>query len=124
MVSQMTEDDVTGTISAASSSPASLSHEAPPIPAPSAQDWPIARLALASALDPQGAGAMVSWENPASGARGAITPVGAIYVADGQTCRAFLADIGGKAPARRVQGRGCRDANGQWVVSDLKPFGA
>ena len=119
MVSQMSEDDVTGAISAAPSSP-----DAPPLPALSAQDWSIARLALANALDPQGAGAMVSWENPASGVRGAITPVGAIYVADGQTCRAFLADIGGKAPARRLQGRGCRDASGQWAVSDLKPFGA
>jgi hypothetical protein len=44
------------------------------------------------------------------------------YVADGQTCRAFLADIEAKAPARRLQGRGCRIGDGPWVVSDLKPF--
>ncbi len=89
----------------------------------SAEDWAIASKALAGALDPQGAGSAVAWENAASGMRGAMTPVGAVYDADGQTCRAFLAEISGRAPAQRLQGRGCREGQGAWAVSDLKPFG-
>ncbi len=117
MASLTVDEDVTGSISTAMPNP-----EAPPLPALSTQDWTIARMALASALDPQGTGAVVSWENPASGARGAMTPVGATYAADGQTCRAFLAEIVSKAPVQRLQGRGCRTGDGQWAVSDLKPF--
>jgi len=117
MASLMTDEDVTGSIRAPSPGLA-----ASPLPLLSAEDWTQASKALASALDPQGAEAAVVWENTATGARGAMTPVGFVYVADGQTCRAFLADIEAKAPARRLQGRGCRIGDGPWVVSDLKPF--
>jgi hypothetical protein len=53
-----------------------------------------------------------------------MTPVGPIYAVDGLVCRAFLADLGGKAGALRLQARGCRGADGQWAVSDVKPFAA
>ena len=117
MASLMTDEDVTGSIPLGAASIA-----ASPLPALSAEDWAQASKALALALDPQGAGAAVVWENPASGARGAMTPVGLVYSADGLTCRAFLADIGGGGAAQRLQGRGCRDGQGAWAVSDLKPF--
>jgi surface antigen len=114
MSSLMAEDDTTGSIIADRS----------PLPALSMEDWTQASAALSLALDPQGAGAAIAWENPASGARGSITPVGAVYEVEGRICRAFLAEIGGKIPARRLQGRGCQGADGQWAVSDLKPFGS
>ncbi len=110
-------DDVTGSIPApATVAPAQMSL--------SPDDWAYAQGALARALDPQGAAAAVAWNNPTSGMRGEITPVGAVYVAEGQVCRAFLAEIGGKEPARRLQGRGCRGSEGLWSISDVKPFGA
>jgi len=112
-------DDVTGSIP--------LSASATPASAPMAlspDDWGYANGALARALDPQGPAAAVAWSNPASGLRGEITPVGAVYVAEGQVCRAFLAEIEGKEPLRRLQGRGCRGSDGLWSISDVKPFGA
>jgi len=115
-------DDVTGSIpSAPPTAPA------PPSPAPMAlspDDWGYAQGALARALDPQGPAAAVAWSNPASGLHGEITPVGAVYVAEGQVCRAFLAEIAGHEPLRRLQGRGCRGSDGLWSISDVKPFGA
>ena len=111
-------DDVTG----------SIPSSAPVTPAPaqmalSPDDWAYAQGALARALDPQGAAVAVTWNNPTSGLRGEITPVGASYVAEGQVCRAFLAEIAGKEPVRRLQGRGCRGAEGLWAVGDVRPFG-
>ena len=111
-------DDVTGAIPSA----------APAIAAPaqmalSPDDWAYAQGALARALDPQGAAVAITWSNPTSGLRGEITPVGAVYVAEGQVCRAFLADIAGQEPVRRLQGRGCRGAEGLWAISDVRPFG-
>lgn len=115
----VSDEDVTGSIPAPASAPV-LS----PLPQLSSEDWTFASKALATALDPQGSGAAVLWESPTSGARGSMTPVGFVYAAEGQTCRAFLADIAGAGPALRLQGRGCREGQGGWVVSDLKPFGA
>jgi hypothetical protein len=117
MASFMAEDDVTGSISTPGAGAA-------PLPLTNPDDWAPVRAALAQALDPQGGGAVATWENPGTGARGSILPVGAVYEADGQMCRAFVAEIDGKAPARRLQGRGCRGVDGQWTVSDLKPFGS
>ena len=114
-------EDVTGSIPiAASATPTSPS---PAQMALSPDDWAYAQGALARALDPQGAAVAVTWNNPTSGLRGEITPVGASYVAEGQVCRAFLAEIAGKEPVRRLQGRGCRGAEGLWSVGDVRPFG-
>jgi surface antigen len=78
--------------------------------------------AMGVALDPQGNGASVNWDNPNSGARGTFTPVGGPYPAEEGVCRAFLADIGGTAPERHLQGVGCRDKRGEWKIGDLKPW--
>ena len=120
MASLTTEEDVTGSLPIGVA-PLSMT---PAFPALGEDDAVQASAALARALDPQGIVGTVVWENPGSGTRGSMTPIGAVYEADGQLCRAFLAEIGGKAPAQRLQGRGCRGANGQWSVSDLKPFGS
>jgi surface antigen len=113
-------EDVTGSIPIA----ASVAPTSPP-PAQMAlspDDWGYAQGALARALDPQGPATAVPWSNPASGLRGEITPVGAVYVAEGEVCRAFLAEIAGQEPVRRLQGRGCRGSDGLWSISDVKPF--
>ena len=111
-------DDVTGSIPSAASAIA-----APAQMALSPDDWAYAQGALARALDPQGAAVAITWNNPTSGLRGEITPVGSVYVAEGQVCRAFLAEIAGQEPVRRLQGRGCRGAEGLWAISDVRPFG-
>ena len=58
-----------------------------------AEDRRREKAALATALDPQGDGATVHWENATSGSKGAITAVGHAYPADGKICRAFLGDL-------------------------------
>ena len=57
------------------------------------EDWRRAHAALGVALDPQGNGAPVNWDNPRSGAKGTFTPVGGAYPSEDSVCRAFLADI-------------------------------
>jgi len=113
------DEDATGSIPVSAPMPA-----ASPLPSLAADDWALASKALARALDPQGPEGAVVWENAASGARGSVTPVGLAYAADGQTCRAFLAEIAGGAAVQRLQGRGCREGQGGWAVSDLRPFGS
>jgi surface antigen len=108
-------DDVTGSIRAPIS---------PLSSALDAEDWRRAKSALAVALDPQGNGAPVSWDNPTSGAKGSFKPVALAYAQDGLICRAFEADIGGKVPARQVTGLGCRDKTGEWDVSQVRPLKA
>ena len=104
-------DDVTGSIEK-------------PLPSLAAtldpEDWRRAHAALGVALDPQGNGAPVKWENPQSGVTGVFTPVGAAYPSGEAICRAFLSEVGGKAAARDLQGVGCRDKSGDWRIADLK----
>ncbi len=105
-------NDVTGSISPG----ARLS------PALDMEDWRRAKGALGLALDPQGNGSPVAWDNPKSGARGAFTPVGAANAVDERICRAFLAEIGGSVSAKSLQGTACRDKAGEWSLDDVKPM--
>ena len=109
----ISHDDITGSIEKPSPSLASTLDP---------EDWRRAHAALGVALDPQGNGALVNWDNPQSGVRGAFTPVGNAYASEDGVCRAFLADIGGKAAPRQLQGVGCRDKGGEWKVNDLRPW--
>ncbi len=111
--SLISRDDVTGSIPK-SPSPLSSSLDA--------EDWRRAKAALAVALDPQGNGAAVAWDNPLSGARGQFTPVGDARPSDDKICRAFLAEIGGGAPAQTLQAVACRDKTGEWSVGEVKPW--
>jgi len=85
-----------------------------------AEDWRRAKAALATALDPQGNGASVNWDNPASGARGSFVPAGKAYPTDAQICRAFLAGIGQAGNERAVRGTACADKHGEWTITELK----
>ncbi len=87
------------------------------------EDWRRARAALATALDPQGNGATVAWDNPQSGRKGAFIPVAAPYPVDGQVCRAFIAKIEGADTKKSVQGSACRvGGTDDWNVQDVRPF--
>lgn len=87
------------------------------------EDWRRARAALATALDPQGNGATVAWDNPQSGRKGSFIPVAAPYPVDGQVCRAFIAKIDAPDSREVVQGSACRvGGTDDWDVRDLKPF--
>ena len=80
------------------------------------------KAALSTALDPQGDGATVRWENATTGAKGAITAVGQAYNSDGKVCRAFLGDLVRDALHRAVQGTACAVAAGDWQLREAKPF--
>ena len=77
--------------------------------------------ALSTALDPQGDGATVKWDNAKSGDRGAITPVGKAYSADGKICRAFIGELKRKEANHKLQGIACAVSAGEWKVTEAKP---
>jgi len=87
-----------------------------------AEDKRRALAALATALDPQGEGGAVAWENPQTSAKGAFTPVGHAYPSDGKICRAFLAEVGAKEPAERLQGTACREKSNDWTLTVIGPW--
>ena len=87
-----------------------------------AEDARRAKAALATALDPQGSGERVDWDNPQSGAKGVFTPVGQAYPSDGRVCRAFLAEVVANHNEERLQGTACRDKNAEWTLLDVKPW--
>jgi surface antigen len=105
-------DDVTGSITPAN----------PISTAMDVEDWRRARGAMALALDPQGNGAPVSWDNPKSGARGVFTPVGPAKPVGERICRSFLAEVGGSLPARAIQGAACRAGGGDWSIGEVAPW--
>jgi surface antigen len=107
------KDDVTGAIPA---------FRAPLSNALDQEDWRRANAALGTALDPQGDGATVNWDNPQTSAKGSFTPVGQAYPRDGKICRAFLAEIGAKETHESVQGTACREKAAEWALSDIKPW--
>lgn len=81
------------------------------------EDWRRAKAALDVALDPQGNGASVNWDNPASGARGSFEPTAAPIAGAGGVCRGFVAHMRPQAGTDRdVRGSACRDADGAWAV--------
>jgi len=87
-----------------------------------AEDTRRAKAALATALDPQGSGERVDWDNPQTGAKGVFTPVGQAYPSAGRVCRAFLAEIATSHNEERLQGTACRDKNAEWTLLDVKPW--
>jgi surface antigen len=81
-------------------------------------DLVVASTATTTLLDHHDGG---PWENPATGARGTITPLAAAYRDNGVECRDFLASyVHGRAEAW-MQGEACRNGVGGWEVRSLKP---
>jgi hypothetical protein len=85
------------------------------------EDWRRAKAALGVALDPQGNGAEVTWDNPDTAMRGSFVPVGAPFAASDEVCRAFLAVVAAQEATKRLQGTACR-TGGEWAVKDVRPW--
>jgi surface antigen len=63
------------------------------------------------------------WENPATGARGSVTPLASSYTGDGgRTCHDFLASYVNGTSETWLQGAACRSEHGRWDVHSLKPW--
>jgi len=86
------------------------------------EDWRRARAALAVALDPQGNGSSVNWENPDTLLKGTFAPVGGPFVKNDLVCRAFVASLAGQDTPRWLQGSACRPSGGEWTIQDVKPW--
>lgn len=88
------------------------------------EDWRRAQAALSVALDPQGNGRPVKWDNPDSGMHGSVNPTGLPYVADDQICRNFLASVIGSEKSRFVRGTGCKPSGGEWALKAIRTAAA
>lgn len=85
------------------------------------EDWRRAHAALGIALDPQGNGKPVKWENPETAMRGSVNPTGLPYVSDDDICRDFLASVVGPTSQRFLRGTGCKASGGEWTLRRLRP---
>lgn len=84
------------------------------------EDWRRARAALAVALDPQGPGTRVGWQNPETGNAGAFESASNAYVRDDRVCRDFAADLSFAAAApRRGMGIACRMSEANWHIDSF-----
>lgn len=105
---------VTGSIPRTGSSPLS--------PDLGQEDWRRAKGALAIALDPQGSGAAVKWDNPDSEVSGTFTPVAQPFVKQNEICRAFIATISFPGRSSSLQGTGCRLSADDWRITEVRPW--
>lgn len=78
--------------------------------------------AMSVALDPQGNGAAVSWDNPLSGIKGSFVPVGGPFLRSDEICRAFIASVQTQTRPVKLQGTACRPSGGEWAVKDVAPW--
>jgi surface antigen len=96
---------------------------AKPAPAmPPERDLAYAKAAASEVLKRGEKDASQDWENPATGARGTVTPMASAHTQDGQTCRDFLASYVNKTEQSWLQGEACKEAQGDWQVRALKPW--
>lgn len=89
---------------------------------PPASDLAYAKVAATEVLSRGGKDSSLPWENPASGARGTVTPLANSYRMEGALCRDFLASYVAEGSESWLQGEACRAAKGQWEVRRLKPW--
>jgi surface antigen len=85
-------------------------------------DLAYAKAAAAAVLGRSEKDASETWSNPATGARGTVTPIAAAYTQDGFTCRDFLASYIRDGSESWLQGDGCRVHQGKWTVRKLRPL--
>ena len=85
-----------------------------------AEDWRRAQAALTVALDPQGNGRPVKWDNPDTKLRGTVNPTGLPYVVDDHICRDFLASVIAPQKSRFLRGTGCKLSGSEWELRKLR----
>lgn len=125
------DPEITGSIGPSKRSDAAAANASPFSPTLDQEDWRRQRAALATALDPQGNGGLVRWENPDSGAKGSFAPVGDAFLLQHDICRTFVAYViekgkDGKADGTAAedwrQGSACRTGPGEWSIREVKPW--
>lgn len=98
----------------------------PAAPRPTAAGVPnlaaAAYAAVSEALNRAGRNVSVAWEDPATGARGTVTPLSSAYVQDGTTCRDFLASYVRGGTESWMQGEACQAAQDRWEVRQMRPW--
>ncbi|MCA3563844.1 MAG: hypothetical protein IOC90_12495 [Methylocystis sp.] len=86
------------------------------------EDWRRARAALATALDPQGNGGHVRWENPESKNKGSFAPIGNAFLVRDDICRVYVAMVAAGDPEQWFQGTACRLSANEWLIKDAMPW--
>jgi hypothetical protein len=89
---------------------------------PAEGDLAVAKAAVHDLMTRGAETASVPWENPRTGARGAVTPIAAAYTQDGFTCRDFLASYVRDGAESWLQGEACRLHKGKWQVKSIRPL--
>jgi hypothetical protein len=89
---------------------------------PPASDLAYAKVVATEVVGLDSQDASLPWENPASGARGTVTPLTAAYRIDGEVCRDFLASYVAEGTESWFQGEACREAKGKWEVRRMKAW--
>ena len=107
---KMEETEVTGSVRPAQSRE------------PTETDLAFARTAASDVLTNGTKDSSQPWENPSTGARGSVTPLSSAYVAEGRTCRDFLASYVNGTSESWMQGAACKGERGSWDVHTLKPW--
>ncbi|UGV27914.1 hypothetical protein E0H22_20865 [Rhodopseudomonas boonkerdii] len=115
---RMDGGDVTGSITPGSMSPTAQSASYDPTEA----DLALARNAASDVLTRGSKDSSQPWENPVTGARGSVTPLSNAYVAEGKTCRDFLASYVNGTTESWMQGAACKGERGRWDVRTLVPW--
>jgi surface antigen len=108
-----TTAEVTGSISATTQ---------PTSDEPTEIDLAFARNAASDVLTKGDKDSSQPWENPATGARGSVTPLASAYTVDGRQCRHFLASYVRARSERWLQGEGCRSTQGRWEIHSVSPW--
>jgi hypothetical protein len=90
---------------------------------PTDSDLAFARNAASDVLSKGDKDASQHWENPATGARGSVTPIAQSYAGEeGRKCRDFLASYVNGRTESWLQGAGCQSGHGRWEIHTLKPW--
>lgn len=100
-------------------STASTGRVSPLDPSLDEEDWRRAQAALSLAVDPQGGGQPVNWDNPATKRRGTFVAAGNMVLVESTICRPFTATIQQGAKEIRHSGQACRVGPGEWAMRDL-----
>jgi len=110
--------EMTGSVNPAANAMAAMQSETPGLPE---ADLAYVKAAASEVLARGGKDVSQNWENPATGARGAVTPLTSPYKENGYACRDFLlSHVQGKVETW-LQGDACKYAD-RWEVRSLRSW--
>lgn len=112
------DNEPTGSIKPAKSAPPSNSLSS----AYDAGDWRIAEPVLAASLRPTAPAEPVVWSNAETGDRGEFLALADSFARDGQSCRAFVAQLVEGKETKRLQAVGCPGESGDVAIYDASPW--